>query len=111
MINIIIRLCWGVGGCTSAGLFQIGIGVGALAGRCCWGNGIVTAFDPGCWCRRGRDPTINMMWKVEGGRGEGGGGSVTKGRGEVVQWVYNVKTIKIILITINLTIMCTTRQR
>ncbi len=43
-----------------------------------------------------------MMWKVEGGVE-----SVTKGRGEVVQWVYIVETIQNILITNNLTIMCT----
>ena len=43
----------------------------------------------------GRDPTINMMWKVEGGRGKGEGESVTKGINKVVvQRVYTIKTIK-----------------
>ena len=93
-INIIIGLRWGVGGSASAGLLQVGIGVGVLLGWCCWDDVIVTVLDPGCWCRRGRDPTINMMWKVEGGRGEGGGESMKKGRGEVVQRVYVFKTIK-----------------
>ena len=55
----------------SAVLLQVGIGVGVLVGRCCRGDDIVTALDPGCWCQRGRDPTTNMMWKVEGGRGRG----------------------------------------
>ena len=50
---------------------QVGIGVGALAGQCCRGDGIVTALAPECWCRRGREPTINMMWMVEGEGGEG----------------------------------------
>jgi hypothetical protein len=66
-----LGLRWGVGGCASGGLLQVGVGVGALAGRCCWGGGVVTALAPAYWCRRGRDPTINMRWKVEGGMGEG----------------------------------------
>ena len=36
----------------------------------------------------------NNQHDVEGGRGEGGGESMTKGRGKVVQWVYVVETIK-----------------
>ena len=36
----------------------------------------------------------NNQHDVEGGRGEGGGESMTKGRGEVMQQVYVVKTIK-----------------
>ncbi len=36
----------------------------------------------------------NNQHDVEGGRGEGEGESMTKGRGEVVQLVYVVKTIK-----------------
>jgi hypothetical protein len=35
-------------------------------------------------CRRGRDPTINMRWKVEGGRGEGGDNCHGVGGGEVI---------------------------
>ena len=36
----------------------------------------------------------NNQHDVEGGRGEGGGESMTKERGEVMQQVYVVKTIK-----------------
>ena len=56
-----------------------------LMGRRRWriggGRGVVTVLAPARWCRRGRDPTINKRWKVEGGsggrqarHGVGGGG-------------------------------------
>ncbi len=45
------------------------------------GRGVVTVLAPARWCWRGRDPTINKRWKVEGGsggrqkrHGVGGGG-------------------------------------
>ncbi len=52
----------------SAVLLQVGIGVGVLVGRCCQGDGIVTALDPGCWCRR-----VYVVKGDGGGKGDSNG--------------------------------------
>jgi hypothetical protein len=83
------QLC--IGSCAPAGLLQVGVGVGALAGRC-WrgiGGGVLArrwrchSFGAGVLVAEEEEPTINMRWKVEGGRGKGEGGS-----GETIKsWV------------------------
>ena len=41
-----LGIFWGVCGWVSAGVLQVGVRVGVLAGQCCWGDGVIMALAP-----------------------------------------------------------------